>query len=185
MEGTLTTADTTGGERLRALFLSGIAGNSTDYAGFLRGLAPVIRRIVRQKIADGEAEDVVQEVLISVHKARHTYDGARSLMPWVYSIVHFRLNDHLREHYRHHADRDTEEVDFENFFADVTNQGSDREYIEQLMEGLSEVQQRILLLLHVEGYTAREVAAQVDMSESAVKVAAHRALQKIRKKHGL
>lgn len=184
MDVSTKTADSSG-ERLKALFLSGIGGHSGDYAAFLRGLAPVIRRIVRQKIVDSEAEDVVQEVLISVHKARHTYDGARSLMPWVYSIVHFRLNDHLREHYRHHADREPDEVDFEKFFADVTNQGSDREYIEQLMEGLSELQQKILLLLHVEGYTAREVAAQVDMNESAVKVAAHRAIQKIRKTQGL
>lgn len=185
LDGNNSTANKAGSENLRALFLSGIGGKSADYAEFLRGIAPVIRRIVRQKIADGEVDDVVQEVLISVHKARHTYDGARSLMPWVYSIVHFRLNDHLREHYRHHADRDLDEADFENFFADVTNQGTDREYIEQLMEGLSEVQQKILLLLHVEGYTAVEVATQMNMNESAVKVATHRAIQKIRKKHGL
>jgi RNA polymerase sigma-70 factor (ECF subfamily) len=183
--GASTTMGESSGESLRRLFLSGIGGHSADYAAFLRGLAPVIRRIVRQKIVDAEVEDVVQEVLISVHKARHTYDGVRNLMPWVYSIVHFRLNDHLREHYRHHADRETDEVDFENFFADVTNQGSDREYIEELMEGLTEAQQKILVLLHVEGYTAREVAGQVGMNESAVKVAAHRAIQKIRKRHGL
>lgn len=182
MDGDHQTADSAG-ERLRALFLSGIGGHGGDYAEFLRGLAPVVRRIVRQKIAEGDTEDVVQEVLISVHKARHTYDGARSLMPWIHAIVHFRLNDHLREHYKHHADRDAGEVDFENFFADVTNRGADREYIEQLIEGLPPLQQRILLLLHAEGCTAREVAAQVGMNESAVKVAAHRAIQKIRKKH--
>ena len=184
MNGNSKAADTLG-DRLKVLFLSGIAGHSGDYAEFLRGLAAVIRRIVRQKMVDSEVEDVVQEVLISVHKARHTYDGARSLMPWVYSIVHFRLNDHLREHYKHHTDRDLEAPDFDNFLADVTNQGADHEYIEELMEGLSEVQQKILLLLHMEGLTAREVAARVDMNESAVKVAAHRAIQKIRKKHGL
>ena len=183
MSGESSTIETPG-ERLRALFVSGIGGHSADYAAFLRGLAPVIRRIVRQKLQDADVDDVVQEVLISVHKARHTYDGQRNLMPWVYSIAQFRLNDHLREHYKHHADREADEVDFENFFADVTNQGSDREYLEQLMEGLSELQQRILLLLHVEGFTAREVAAQVNMNESAVKVAAHRAIQKIRKNHG-
>ena len=173
------------GNHLRALFLAGIAGSQSDYAEFLRGLLPIIRRIVRLKIMDSEAEDVVQEVLISVHKARHTYDGQRDVLPWIYAIINFRLNDHLREHYKHHADRVTEELDFDIFFADVTNQCTNREYLEHLLEGLPELQQRILLLLYGEGFTAREVAAQVDMNESAVKVAAHRSIQKIRKKFGL
>ena len=170
---------------MRALFLTGTAGNQDDYAAFLRGLLPIIRRVVRMKIAESEVEDVVQEALISVHKARHTYDGGRSLMPWVLSIVNFRLNDHLRDHYKHHADRVSDETDFDIFFADVTNQGSDREYIEELLEELPDLQRRILMLLYAEGFSAREVGAQLNMSESAVKVAAHRSIQKIRKMHGI
>lgn len=172
-------------ERLRRLFLSGIGGSSADYAEFLRQLVPVIRRQIRHKLADSEVDDVAQEVLMSVHKARHTYDGARQLMPWLHAIIQFRLNDHLREHYRHHTDRDTNEVDLDLFFADVTSQGRDREYIEQLLEGLPELQQQILLLLYVEGYTAKEVGDKVTMTESAVKVAAHRSIHKIRQRHGL
>ena len=85
--------------RLRELFLSGIGGNGGDYAEFLRQLVPIIRRLIRHKLSDSEVDDVAQEVLISVHKARHTYDGGRQLMPWLYAIIQFRLNDHLREHY--------------------------------------------------------------------------------------
>ena len=53
-----------------------------------------------------------------------------------------------------------------------------------MLKDVPEHQKRILMLMHIEGYTAKEVGAQMDMNESAVKVAAHRAIKKIRKKFG-
>jgi RNA polymerase sigma-70 factor (ECF subfamily) len=41
-------------------------------------------------------EDVVQETLISVHKARHTYDPARPFAPWFYAIASHRVVDVFR-----------------------------------------------------------------------------------------
>jgi DNA-directed RNA polymerase specialized sigma24 family protein len=38
--------------------------------------------------------------------------------------------------------------------------------------------------MHVEGYTAKEVGVKLNMNESAIKVAAHRAIKKIREKFG-
>ena len=37
-------------------------------------------------------------------------------------------------------------------------------------------------MMYVEGFTARETGEKLEMNESAVKVAAHRALKKIREK---
>ena len=53
-----------------------------------------------------EVDDLLQEILISIHKARHTYDGERPYKPWAYAIAKFRLQDYLRAHYAdqlHHA----------------------------------------------------------------------------------
>lgn len=169
-------------DRLRALFVSGLEGQGADYAEFLRALLPWIRRLVRHRLNDSDVDDVVQEVLISVHKARHTYDGQRPLMPWLHAMVRFRLNDHLRDHYRHQAHRE-ERPDPDEWMADVTNQGADREYLDELLQDLKPLQQQILWLLHVHGHTAKEAGLLLGMNESAVKVAAHRALQKIRQKY--
>ena len=46
--------------------------------------------MMRLSIAN-EVDDLLQEILISVHKARHTYDGNRPYKPWVYAIAKFRL----------------------------------------------------------------------------------------------
>jgi RNA polymerase sigma-70 factor (ECF subfamily) len=47
------------------------------------------------------ADDVVQETLISVHAARHTYDPRRPFAPWYYAIARNRLIDVLRSPRRH------------------------------------------------------------------------------------
>ena len=52
--------------------------------------------VARKRVPAEAVEDVVQEALITVHKARHTYDPARPFGPWFYAIVHSRLIDVLR-----------------------------------------------------------------------------------------
>lgn len=162
----------------------GLAGDQAAYAKFLHAITPLLRRMVGKKLASAEVEDVVQEVLISIHKARHTYDGARPIMPWVVSIARFRITDHLRKHYgqRRHITVDIAEL--ENSLADVTPDTDSTESIDELLEGVPEKDRNILTLMHVEGFTAKEVGARLNMNESAVKVAAHRAIKKIREKFG-
>ena len=167
---------------LATLFRSGLEGNQVDYARFLASITPRLKRMVGKRLNMAEVDDVVQEILISIHKARHTYDGLRPLMPWIASIAKFRITDHLRKHYTSRRDKTVDISDLENILADVTEEAGDRESIDELLEDVPEQHKRILTLMHVEGFTAKEVGAQMNMNESAVKVAAHRAIKKIRKK---
>jgi RNA polymerase sigma-70 factor (ECF subfamily) len=167
---------------LSVLFRSGLAGNQADYAQFLTRITPMLKRMVARKLGASDVDDVCQEILISIHHARHTYDGMRPIMPWLASIARFRMTDHLRKHYTKRQDKTVDISDLENILADVTEDGSDHESVEELLEGVPENHKRILTLMHVEGYTAKEVGAQLGMNESAVKVAAHRAIKKIRTK---
>jgi RNA polymerase sigma-70 factor (ECF subfamily) len=50
------------------------------------------------------------------------------------------------------------------------------------VQRLPEKQALILQLMHQEGYTAKEVAEKIGMTESAVKVAAHRAYKILRER---
>jgi RNA polymerase sigma-70 factor (ECF subfamily) len=169
---------------LTILFRSGLEGNQADYARFLASITPLLTRIVGKRLTTCDAEDVVQEILISIHKARHTYDGVRPLIPWLVSIAKFRITDHLRKHYTQRQDKAVAISDWENILTDVTEGGVDYESIDNLLEGVPEAHKRILMLMHVEGYTAKEVGKQLEMNESAVKVAAHRAIKKIRIRFG-
>ncbi len=167
---------------LTAQFRAGLAGDGAQYQASLSGIALLLRRIVARRIPPAEAEDVVQEILISVHKARHTYDGIRPLMPWLMAIVQFRINDHLRKIYSA-SRRETVDIDtVADTLPEVTETIGEHESIDALLEGVPERERKILTLMHVEGFTARETGLKLGMKESAVKVAAHRAVKKLREK---
>lgn len=165
---------------LTTVFMAGLRGDSIAYEHFLRTIAPLLRRTARRKLSENDVEDVVQEILISIHKARHTYDDERPLIPWIMAIAQFRITDQLRKYY---AGARYETVDVETIsdtLADVTLEQDTNESIEALLIDVPEREKRILTLMHVEGFTAKETGVKLGMKESAVKVAAHRAIKKIR-----
>lgn len=167
---------------LTRLFCEGAAGHAASYNAFLQKIAILLRRMVSKKLPQSDVEDVVQDILISVHKARHTYDGQRPLMPWIFAIARFRINDHLRRLYARASHETDGEGILENFQDDVTKPLGETESVEELLRDVPEKQRHILTMMYVEGFTARETGEKLEMNESAVKVAAHRALKKIREK---
>lgn len=167
---------------LTCKLLEALAGSSAAYAEFLGQLTPILRRVIARKILASDVEDVVQEVLISIHKARHTYDGTRPLMPWVMAITGFRMTDHLRKTYSERRHLRVDIADYENVLESVTETLGTNESMHEVLDGVGERERKILSLMHMEGYTAREVGSQLGMNESAVKVAAHRAIKMIRKR---
>ena len=72
-------------------------GDRLAYDGLLRQVAALAQAFVRRRIGDVPwSDDVVQESLVALHRARHTYDPARPFVPWLYAIVQNRLVDALR-----------------------------------------------------------------------------------------
>jgi len=170
-------------ENLEALMQRSLAGDKLAYAELLRATTRFLRPYLAQRLSAGsEVDDLLQEILISIHKARHTYDGNRPYKPWAYAIAKFRLQDHLRAHYADHLQQAVELSEVENNLAqDVTEPEITYESIRGEVEKLPPKQAAILRLMHQEGFTAKEAAEKMGMKESAVKVAAHRAYKLLRK----
>lgn len=159
------------------------ADDKASYAEFLTLTSRMLRGFVARRVPPADAEDVLQEILISLHKARHTYDGTRLALPWVMAIAHYRLADYLRRHYSQMRHKQVDISEVENMLLEeVTESSATSESISEEVKNLGARQQKILHLMHSEGYTAREVGSQLGMNESAVKVAAHRAYKQIRMK---
>ncbi len=159
-----------------------LEGDRQAYAELLRETARMLRPYLSARLqSDAEIDDLMQEILLSIHKAKHTYDGKRPFKPWAYAIAKYRLQDHFRSYY---SDRLRHAVDISeiDLLEPVTESGFNYESIRGEIEMLPEKQADILRMMHKEGYTAREVAQRLGMGESAVKVAAHRAYKALRKK---
>lgn len=170
--------------RLETLAKLSQNGDKHAYGELLRETARLLRPYFSKRLSfDSEVDDLLQETLISIHKARHTYDGERPYKPWVYAIAKFRLQDYLRMHYADHLRHAEELSGFETDYQDdVTETGLSYESISAEVERLPAKQAAILRMMHQEGYTTKEVAERLGMNESAVKVAAHRAYKVLRQK---
>ncbi len=171
-------------DNLEALMRQSLDGDKRAYAELLRETARLLQPFLAKRLSFGsEVDDLLQEILISIHKARHTYDGMRPYKPWAYAIARFRLQDYLRDHYADHLRHAVDLCEVENdLHEDVTGSAMSYESISGEINKLPEKQATILRMMHQEGYTAKEVAEKMGMNESAVKVAAHRAYKILRKK---
>ncbi|MBI1363665.1 MAG: sigma-70 family RNA polymerase sigma factor [Proteobacteria bacterium] len=168
-------------ETLDVLMRRALAGDNAAYALALTQMARLARAVVGAKIQHPETqEDVVQDILLSVHQARHTWDGERPFKPWFYAIALYRMLDSLRSHYRNREDTLDDPALFDTFAAPVTETGGISESLDRALKSLPERQRQIVMLMKVQGFSAQEVAVRLGMSVSAVKVAAHRAYKQLR-----
>ena len=126
-------------------------------------------------------EDCVQEALIAVHQARHTYDPRQPFRPWLFAIVRHKGIDTLRR--RCARDRAVERYKREQI---VLSQGGVQDApVNEVLEGgifdsLPEQHKEVLMLTKIIGFSIAETAEKLDISESAVKVRVHRAIRKLR-----
>jgi RNA polymerase sigma-70 factor (ECF subfamily) len=160
-------------------------GDTAAYNRLLREIVPYLRGMLLPGLADKSAvEDIIQEILISVHKSLKTYTPDRPFKPWLMAIANFRRTDYLRRFYagQKYNMVPLEAADFaENV---VTEPPSESEYgyddVENALKHIPRKQRDVFTKLKVEGYTAQEVANQTGMNVSAVKVSAHRTLKKLK-----
>lgn len=171
------------GEAWKGWAVQAQAGDKAAYNNLLKEIVPFVRNYVAGSLANPDwADDIVQEVLISVHKSLATYRPDRPFKPWLMAIVSFRRTDFLRKHYSARGDRKTS-LDNPDFMqAHVTNPAHAGEYkdIETVLSELPEKQRKVFEMIKIQGYTAKEVAGEMGMSVSAVKVSAHRTTNKLK-----
>jgi RNA polymerase sigma factor (sigma-70 family) len=157
-----------------------MAGDAAAYRQFLVSAAPHVRAIVRSRCRslgapESEAEDVVQEVLLTIHLKRGTWDQSRPIGPWVAAITRNKLIDVLRRRGRHIS------VPIEDVIDDLPAEeqvpDSSARDIDRLMVHLKAQQREIVKSISLDGNSIRDTADRLHMTEGAVRVALHRALK--------
>lgn len=160
-------------------------GDGAAYARLLSEILPMLRRVVAHKWPGApDAEDVVQEVLLSVHTVRHTYDPTRPFMPWLMTIATRRTIDAARRRTARSANETTVDVMPETFSRDQTkteqetsdDQGAIRRAMAQLPDG----QREALELMKVQGLSLQEASDATGKSVASLKVSVHRAMKSMR-----
>lgn len=174
--------------RWGALLAAAQAGDARAYDTLLREITPRLRSLCRARIRDAaEAEDAVQDALMTIHALRHTYDPERPFGPWLTTIATRRAVDRLRRRGRG-AGRESNIDDLPEGAASVAPVAEERIAARNLRDAVSslpESQRTALRLAKLEDLSLAEASARSGLSVGALKVATHRAMQSLRKRFGV
>jgi RNA polymerase sigma-70 factor, ECF subfamily len=124
-----------------------------------------------------DADDMLQDLWLRIHRVRHTYRPGEPLLPWVYAIAHRVRIDTYRRRYR--MSREISVDALPEPAAREENQVS-RLAFHELLATLPEGQREVLTMLKVGGLSLEEVARATSSTVGAVKQKAHRAYQRLR-----
>ena len=168
-----------------ALMAAAQDGDRAAYERLLREVLPFLRALAaRRHRAPDRIEDVVQDVLLTVHRVRHTYDPARPFSRWLAAIARRRSIDALRRRGRTEAAEVSDDQAYETF-ADPRA----KEEMEQrdragglgpAIASLSRGQREALELVKLRQLSLAEASQASGKSIAALKVNVHRAIRALR-----
>jgi RNA polymerase sigma-70 factor (ECF subfamily) len=168
-------------ERWRTWMAAAQQGDADAYQRLLTELLPFVSGIVRGRIGnDPAAEDIVQEVLLSIHAARHTFRPERLLEPWVRTIARNAVIDWARRQARARGREST--VDAAELPAPARDSPSTilSPGVERALSSLPEAQRQAVVMLKLEGLTVAEAAERAGTTPGALKLRAHRGYRALR-----
>jgi RNA polymerase sigma-70 factor (ECF subfamily) len=175
-------------EQLRLLMRATQAGDSEAYWALLTAVTPRIRRMVRARrafLGAADVEDLVQDVLLSVHTVLATYDASRPFMPWLLAITRNRLADAARRYTRHSRETIVDDLDvtFAHAGTNTDDEGvGDVEALARAIRDLPAGQRQAIELLKLKEMSLKEASAASGSSVGALKVATHRAMLSLRRR---
>jgi len=165
--------------RLRDLMVRAQEGDAAAYANFLRDLTAHLRAFLRKRLYQhlDDVEDITQEVLLAVHKQRHTYRPGEPLTPWVHAIARYKVVDLLRARSSREALHDAIDDEMQLLAQSDQEAGEARRDIAKLLKDLPDRHRLPILHVKLDGLSVAEAAQRTGMSESAVKVGIHRGIK--------
>lgn len=161
---------------LALLMVASQRGDRVAYEALLQGLGHVVTLYVRRRIGPAHwVDDVVQDVLLSLHNARHTWNPERPFAPWFYAVLQNRMIDAIRKHRRTAAwEEPMNTVPPVVWSATAEAEVIARSDLADAMRHLSPAQRLVIERLKLDEMSVKDVARETGMSESNVKVTAHR-----------
>lgn len=159
-------------------------GDREALSRLLEEISPLVHRFgLRMCRHEADAQDVLQDTLLSVADHLPQYEGRASLASWVFMLARtacarrrrgLKNRPHLPEEAAKECASDYQTPE------DALDQSELRTRLESALESLSDEQREVLLLRDVEGLSAAEVAESLELNVAAVKSRLHRARASLR-----
>lgn len=163
-----------------------VAGEAAAFRVIFERYAPLLlRAMLRELYVREEANDLVQQTFLQLHRARADFDAGQKLKPWVFTIA-MNLK---REYFRRKKRRPERSLEAQvGLDPAVGALGAARveaqRTLARVMGNLPADQREVIQLHWFDGLDFPEVAQVVGASVSAVKVRAHRGYVRLRQALG-
>lgn len=170
-------------ENLEELMVQYQGGDLSAAAALIRSISPKLYRFfAAQEISRVDADDLLQETWLRIHKVRHTYRPGEPVVAWFYAIArHVRV-----DHYRRAMRTTVRERELDDVAGTLETSPAARrsDELEALLAPLSSGEREVVEMLKVEGLSLEEVARATSSTVGSVKQKAHRAYKKLREAFG-
>jgi RNA polymerase sigma-70 factor (ECF subfamily) len=169
---------------LELLMASYQAGDFAAATVLINRISPKLHRFfVAQSASRADADDLLQETWLRIHKVRHTYRADEPVLPWFYAIARHVRVDHYRKTMRITACvQNLDEVP--EIAAAIPSESNQGDTLEALLAPLPESQREVIEMLKVASMSLEEVARATSSSVGSVKQKVHRAYKKLRETMG-
>ena len=140
---------------------------------------PRVYRFALKRLHDtGEAEDVTQEVFITVFRALRTFQGDSSLLVWIFGITRNKVNRRVRRPRPRLESIESDALEVSNEEAGTDQTVDARRILDRCQHAiehqLTPLQRRIFHLKHLRRQSIRTIAGSLGKSEDAIKANLYR-----------
>ena len=179
--------DTTADKQRSAWMAAAQAGDALAYQQLLRDCIPIVKSVARRRgVPADRLDDAVQDVLLTIHRARQTYDPRRSFTAWLTVISERRAIDLTRRNQRQYAREVHAPIEFEDHADETADPARGIAHadasgtVARALEGLPVRQREAVQHLVLHERSLDEAAALTQRSKGSIKVNLHRALKALR-----
>lgn len=154
--------------------------DATAIAELVAALSPALLRFFRSQVSSRQqADDLLQETWLRIHRVRHTYRPGEPLLPWVYAIARRVRVDGYRRWHRISKHETAMEI-----LPERPGLSAVRDTLPDwnaLLAALPESQREVITMMKVGDLSLEEIARATSTTVGAVKQKAHRAYERLRK----
>jgi RNA polymerase sigma-70 factor (ECF subfamily) len=163
------------------------SGDRAAYTRLVRRIMPLLQRALRIRhgfLQAADRDDLVQDVLLSLHRAIATYDSRREFIPWLMAIARNKMADRARRFARSSANEilvdDLAETSAAAPSAPDYATLGDLDALRRAISCLSEGQRAAIELVKMRELTSQEAARVMGTTPGALRVSVHRAVKTLR-----
>ncbi len=163
-----------------------IAGDKAAFRELFRRYTPLLQRAMARDLrSPEEANDLVQQTFLHLHRSRLDFEPGRKLKPWIFTIALNLKREYFRRNKRRHETSLEDDRVAEPFEGPRGQERADASRETARALSMLPAEHREVIELHwLGGLSFPEVAEAVGSTVAAVKVRAHRGYVALRSQLG-